>query len=579
MDMPTEQYADISDKPAKPRYKVLLADPEPSSRTTVESCLVECGCQVVRAATGRQAARLFEAEAPDAVLLDTALKDTNAHESTLKIRTLASDRFVPILIITSGNDEAGLLRCMEAGADNFCTKPKDLSLLRARVEALLRMIDAFTTVLAQREELARHRLENDREQEAAEKLFANVMQQGSLDAPNIFYLLSPLSIFNGDLLLAAKTPSGRLRVLIGDFTGHGLPAAVGALPTAEIFYGMTRKGFGIADIVQEVNGKLRQILPLHRFLAVAMLDLDEDCTQLAAWNGGIPGIWVCRGSSEQTLIPVPSAHLPLGILEEGRLNTNLQRVSIVPGDRIIACTDGLLETRNPQGEIFGKDRLERCLRAASSRQQQFHRICDAITSFRAGETQSDDITLIEIVCDPDSKDQSEAFDRAQTTPPMAWRFSLEFGADMLRTADPLPIIGRMLVEHQGLSRHWEKLYTVLTELFSNALDHGLLGLDSALKNSATGFSQYYELRETRLNELDSGWIKLSVESKPETSGGGALVIDIEDSGPGFDLAAKTPALANNRGYSGRGISLVRSLCDSLTYDGNGNRSQAIYRWS
>ena len=76
----------------------------------------------------------------------------------------------------------------------------------------------------------------------AKSVFDNVAHNGSLSAPNIKYLLSPLSVFNGDVLLACMKPSG-MHVLLGDFTGHGLPAAIGAMPMAEIFYGMTRKGF------------------------------------------------------------------------------------------------------------------------------------------------------------------------------------------------------------------------------------------------------------------------------------------------------------------------------------------------
>ena len=75
------------------------------------------------------------------------------------------------------------------------------------------------------------------------------------------------SIFNGDLLLATRTPSGSMYVMLGDFTGHGLPAAIGAIPVAEVFYGMANKGFSIAAIVAETNRKLRAILPTEVFFS------------------------------------------------------------------------------------------------------------------------------------------------------------------------------------------------------------------------------------------------------------------------------------------------------------------------
>ena len=47
--------------------------------------------------------------------------------------------------------------------------------------------------------------------------------------------MSPMALFNGDVLLADISPTGSLMVLLGDFTGHGLPAAIGSMPLASIF--------------------------------------------------------------------------------------------------------------------------------------------------------------------------------------------------------------------------------------------------------------------------------------------------------------------------------------------------------
>jgi len=51
-----------------------------------------------------------------------------------------------------------------------------------------------------------------------------------------------------------------MHILLGDFTGHGLSAAIGAMPLAEVFYSMTARGFNLRDILVELNSKLRRIL-------------------------------------------------------------------------------------------------------------------------------------------------------------------------------------------------------------------------------------------------------------------------------------------------------------------------------
>jgi two-component system, HptB-dependent secretion and biofilm response regulator len=130
---------------------------------------------------------------------------------------------------------------VEAGGDDFLSKPYNQIVLKAKLNALQRMRTMHATMQRQRDEISRHHAHLVQEQEAAKAVFDSVAHTGHLDAPFIRHLISPLAIFNGDVLLAARNPAGDLFVLLGDFTGHGLTAAVGAMPLAEIFYGMTER--------------------------------------------------------------------------------------------------------------------------------------------------------------------------------------------------------------------------------------------------------------------------------------------------------------------------------------------------
>ena len=119
-------------------------------------------------------------------------------------------------------------------------------ILAAKIKAMDRLRRLQATVLQQRDLIAKHHDYLLNEQRVAKAVFDKVAHSGCISAPNIRYLQSPYALFNGDLLLAAYTPAGDMHVLLGDFTGHGLPAAVGAMPLAEVFYGMTAKGYGLA---------------------------------------------------------------------------------------------------------------------------------------------------------------------------------------------------------------------------------------------------------------------------------------------------------------------------------------------
>ena len=131
----------------------------------------------------------------------------------------------------------------------------------------------------------------------------------------------------------------------------------------------------------------------------------------------------------------------------------------------------------------------------------------------------------------------------------------------------------------GLEGHRSYLFTVMTELYANALEHGILGLDCGLKDTPEGFTEYYAERERMLSQLVDGWMHIDIECLLEY-GGGKLIFQIEDSGNGFDADLVRNDIRENEitGLGGRGIELVRSLCERLIYDLRGNYVRAIYAW-
>jgi len=137
---------------------------------------------------------------------------------------------------------------------------------------------------------------------------------------------------------------------------------------------------------------------------------------------------------------------------------------------------------------------------------------------------------------------------------------------------------QVLLETQRLHQHKQRIYMVLAELFLNALEHGLLKLDSSLKEGAGGFGEYYQEKERRLAHLNVGVIKVSFRHAVNGSGG-RLAIQIEDSGPGFDFQQRLKQVDENPGIHGRGIMMIRSVCESLVYSGAGNIAEAVYPWS
>ncbi|MEQ6341961.1 MAG: SpoIIE family protein phosphatase [Gammaproteobacteria bacterium] len=559
---------------------ILIVDDELSNLLLLKAILSSAGHHAIMARDGGEAVAAFEREQPDMVLMDVMMPGMDGYEATRQIKKRAGERFVPVIFLTALDDERALAKCVECGGDDFLTKPYSRVILQAKIDALARASKLHSTVKLQRDELVYHQDRILKEQEVAQKVFSNIMHSSSLSEPCIKYLLSPMALFNGDLLLAARKPSGGMRVMLGDFTGHGLSAAIGAIPVADIFYRMTAKGFSIGEIVTEINRKLRMILPPGLFCAACLLDLDPGEHQISAWNGGVPDVLVLgdgRGIHQRFI----SRHLPLGVVGDDKFDTALEYSEFSNGDSIYLYTDGVIEAWNPRGEMFGQARLEQFLLSNEGAENRFNGIRNGLLNFIGDQSHSDDITLIELTCDGlaahhfDVAEQGRVMQSSVSA--MEWQITLEFGPDILRNFDPLPLLIHMLMEIQGLRGHREHLYTIIAELFSNSLDHGLLGLDSALKATPHGFAEYYQLRARGLAALQQGRIRIDLAHAPYDTGG-KLVIRVEDSGPGFDHQKKSFVLNEGTIASGRGIGLVRDLCDSIQFSGSGNIAEAVYFW-
>ncbi len=556
--------------------KILLAEDEAVSRLMLSHYLESEGYDVITAQTGIEAVEAFEREQPDIILMDVIMPQMDGYEATQIIKQKAGENFIPVLFLTALNDEQQLANCVACGGDDFLTKPYSKVILRAKLEALERQRDLHTALTEERDRVQYHQNRLVQEQAVAESLFRRVVHSGCLDAENIRYHLSPMAIFNGDLLLATPRPEGGQYILLGDFTGHGLPAAVGAMPVADIFYTMTASGFSGPEILNEVNGKLRNILPTGVFLATCFIETDPELHRLWVWNGGMPDILI-RGP-EGIKYRIESSHVPLGIIGNKKLDIKPEHLEIAEGDRIYMYSDGVVETQNALSEMFGYDRLDGIIDKTNDPNNIFDLVLESITDFRGPEEQSDDVTLIEVVCTRKGCDAIARIDSSECNETATrWTLSFELKADALQNIDPIPVVTNMVGRIQGLDRYKRDLYVILIELFNNALDHGVLGLKSALKNSHQGFTEFYEERERRLSMLKEGWIRIDLKHHPQDSGG-LLHIHIHDSGPGFEYQKPDARLEANRTAAGRGIPLVRKLCKSLEYRDVGNHVEAQYEW-
>ena len=568
---------------ANDRLKILVAEDSDSDRLILQTIVRRLGHEVLTAVDGQQAVDCFREERPQLVLLDALMPRMDGLQAARRIKAWAGEELVPIIFLTSLSDAGELARCLDAGGDDFLPKPYNPTILEAKINAFNRM-RMMHGIVQQQRDLIRERNEMMlHEQQLARRVFDNVAHSGCLDAPNIRHLISPMSIFNGDVLFACPKPYGGMHVFLGDFTGHGLPAAIGAMPLAEIFYSMTSKGFTIGDILREANQTLKRILPTGMFCCGTMVDVNLHLQEVEVWNGGLPDGYLLR--SDGSFTPLKSRHLPLGVLGTERFSVVSERYTMERGECLIFCSDGILEATNADDEMFGQDRLEWVIGRCHRPQKAFDALLAELTQFTGRAENRDDVSLVEITMAPESllSEIDQRVNRSALEGPSRWCSSYELRGHALGQFNPLPMLLQICMEVPGLRPFGGQVYTVLAEMFSNALEHGILRLSSELKRSAQGFSLYYAERASRLEHIEDEWIRFSLEHVPQPRGG-RLDIVCEDSGSGFDYTAhidrsEAQSSTPSKLYSGRGIALLRELCRNVRYSEKGNRVAAEFHWS
>lgn len=554
---------------------ILIADDNASDRLLLSTIVTRQGHHVLCAENGADALALFEAHQPQLVLLDAMMPVMDGFEAARRIKEMAGEALVPIIFLTSLTEGAALARCLDAGGDDFIAKPYNQMVLTAKINAMNRLRLLQETVLRQRDMISRHHEYLLNEQRVAKEVFDQVAHSGCLDAPNIRYLQSPYALFNGDLLLATYTPAGHMHLLLGDFTGHGLPAAVGAMPLAEVFYGMTAKGFGLAETLREMNAKLKRILPVDMFCCATMICINFEQRHVEVWNGGLPDGYLLSAAGERTALV--SRHLPLGILDSASFDDQTEVYPFALGDRVFLLSDGVIDTRDAEEHLFGVQRLHEVFDANREPQLLISELQDALNAF--GGQARDDVSMVEVIAveQMDRGPQTVTYSDSGTSTPLDWSSSFEFRASTLRRFNPLPYLLQLLLEVHGLRSQSGALYSVLTELYSNALEHGVLGLDSTLKSSASGFALYYQQRAERLSVLKNGFIRLHLHVTPEGEGG-RLKVQVEDSGDGFnvDTILALPPVVDE--LYGRGLALVRELSDVASWSADGRTASVEFCW-
>jgi sigma-B regulation protein RsbU (phosphoserine phosphatase) len=198
----------------------------------------------------------------------------------------------------------------------------------------------------------------------------------------------------GDYIDVIEGRDGKVCVVVGDVTGHGVGAALLMATVRALIRSRYEVDPDLASTISSVNQMLTADMgDSGRFVTLFILEIDPYAFSLKWVRAGHDPAWLFS-REKRTLTHLDGPGIILGL--DGAFQYMLNETSEVGrGDIILIGTDGIWETNNPQGEWFGKERVERVLKEHAD--QTASGLCDTLLEtvdrFRAGQQQEDDVSV------------------------------------------------------------------------------------------------------------------------------------------------------------------------------------------
>jgi sigma-B regulation protein RsbU (phosphoserine phosphatase) len=378
---------------------LLVVDDSDDNRYTLTRRLAREGyTRVLTANDGRQALDLLATQPVDLVLLDIMMPELNGYEVLERLKADPRLRDVPVIMISAVDQLESVVRCIELGAEDYLPKPFNPTLLRARVGASLEKKRL-------RDEIVAHLARIERELQAAREIQL-AMVPGAFPPPTpacpveLYAVLEPARQIGGDLYDVFTGADGALCVVVADVSDKGAPAALfmaQAKALIRLVATLVREPDGAAPtadaIVARVNEELCRDNRQGMFATLFLGMLDPLSRQLAFCNAGHVAPYVI--SAGQGVVPLTGSRgKPVGIRTSLRYQTGTAKLA--PGDGLFLFTDGITEAMDPEGTLYGEERLELALRelAGQPARAVVDGVLAAVRAFAGAAPQADDIAAL-----------------------------------------------------------------------------------------------------------------------------------------------------------------------------------------
>ncbi len=324
-----------------PKASIFIVDDEPVTCRLLGRALQELGYETTACTNAHEALTLISSSRCDVVVLDFEMPELNGAEWCAALRSMPGESAtIPVIMLTAYSGEREEIACLDAGANDFVSKPVSLAVLRARIETQLRLSALNSQLQQQNSALEQWRVERERDLEAAQLTQRALLP---VDVPvlagwNGAAIYQPLIYVGGDVFGWEPLKKGGWLVWIADATGHGAAAALLTTLARTLFHQASeRLGDDPAAVLTKVNRQLHEVFRGGSFMTAACVALHPGSGKVRVSSAGHPPLALVRQHGE---IEWTTEGGPLLGLQPGSAYP-VETVQLKRGDTLLLYTDGL----------------------------------------------------------------------------------------------------------------------------------------------------------------------------------------------------------------------------------------------
>ncbi|MEI6262076.1 MAG: SpoIIE family protein phosphatase [Deltaproteobacteria bacterium] len=411
--------------------KVLCVDDNKHITDIVSHYLTQWGYQVLVASDGETGWSMIQEERPEIVLTDWLMPGMDGLELCRRVRSSEFSGYTYLILLTAKDEKKDLILGMEAGADDFISKPVDFRELKVRLHAAARVVTIEQQLIKANRELDEKNLKLNEmygsikmDLEAAAQIQRTMLPDKSITLPgfNFDWLFTPSMFIAGDIFNIFQIDTNHLNFYLIDVSGHGIPAALLSTTLSRVLSPYSHlQLYGTSEQIRHDSSERRKnpMISLNSPANVALalnkrfMSYEENIQYFTMVYGSIDlqngSVTVTQAghpppiyqSSDGAVRIIEGGGFPIGLVPDASFVD--VSFSFEPSGRLFLYSDGITECRGKNDRIantraFGDDALQEVICSGRNLplDELMNRLRCAIAEHRGSDFFDDDISLLAI---------------------------------------------------------------------------------------------------------------------------------------------------------------------------------------